>query len=190
MKQVILDHHLDILVYGEIGMDLSTYLLAFSRLAPISLVFWGHAITSGVLDYAAISSIPPGPSSNSSGSRLISRASRGGPDYFISSVLFENHLIPPLQQQQRYSERLILQEGLTTYFEHPEQPFPVSTSAESVEGRLGYIASFLSATSLDLPRDETPWSYVEMVIKKNLPDPKMIHLYGVPQVKTLSSPLP
>ena len=179
MKQEIIDHQLDILVFGEIGMDLSTYLLSFSRLASISIVFWGHAITSGVLDYTSISSIPPDSSPNSSGSRLISRADRGGPDYFLSSVLFENHLLPAHQQQQRYSERLILQEGLTTYFEKPEQPFTFPSSEKSgdlptLEDRFGYIESLLSSSSQDQSLFQTVIQY--------LPDPNMIHLYGIPQV--------
>jgi hypothetical protein len=197
MKQTILAHQLDILIYGEIGMDLSTYLLAFSRLAPISLVFWGHAITSGVLDYESIASIPLASSSNSSGSALISRAHRGGPDYFISSILFENHLLPSLQQQQRYSERLILQEGLTTYFEKPELPFTLTPSAAafspesaaesdsspvmSKADRLDYIVSFLSVNTREHPHHETFQQTFEN-IQKILPNPERIHLYGVPQV--------
>ena len=38
---------LDVLIYGEIGMDSMTYFLAFSRLARRTLSFWGHAASSG-----------------------------------------------------------------------------------------------------------------------------------------------
>ena len=44
---------LDVLAYAEVGMDVFTYLLAFSRLAPIQCALHGHSVTSGLttLDY-------------------------------------------------------------------------------------------------------------------------------------------
>lgn len=44
---------LDILVYCDIGMEPASYFLAFSRLAPVQCVTWGHPITSGIptVDY-------------------------------------------------------------------------------------------------------------------------------------------
>ena len=44
---------LDILFYTDIGMSPSTYFLAFSRLAPIQIVSWGHTETTGIdtIDY-------------------------------------------------------------------------------------------------------------------------------------------
>ena len=44
---------LDILFYPEIGMDPFTYFLAFSRLAPVQVVSWGHPDTTGIpnIDY-------------------------------------------------------------------------------------------------------------------------------------------
>lgn len=44
---------LDVLVFSDLGMDLSTYLLAFSRLAIYQVAWWGHPITSGLetIDY-------------------------------------------------------------------------------------------------------------------------------------------
>ena len=86
---------LDVLVFGEIGMSESVYFLSFSRLARRSIVFWGHAITSGVFDFSTVSS-------NSS----LNWNNRGGPDYFVSSELFERKRRP----QDRYTERLILME--------------------------------------------------------------------------------
>ena len=43
----------DLVFYPEIGMDPVVYFLAFSRLAPIQAVSFGHPITSGVatIDY-------------------------------------------------------------------------------------------------------------------------------------------
>jgi protein O-GlcNAc transferase len=44
---------LDILIYPELGMDKTTFFLAFHRLAPVQAVWWGNADTSGIptIDY-------------------------------------------------------------------------------------------------------------------------------------------
>lgn len=93
-------------------MDGATYFLSFARLAKRSVVFWGHAMTSGVVDWAAISHMARLNSQKNAdadsghlSSTLMSPWYRGGPDYFVSSELFESHPYP----QNRYSERLILQ---------------------------------------------------------------------------------
>ena len=52
-RQIVADAKLDILVFTDIGMEPFTYFLAFSRLAPVQCVTWGHPVTSGLesLDY-------------------------------------------------------------------------------------------------------------------------------------------
>jgi predicted O-linked N-acetylglucosamine transferase (SPINDLY family) len=47
-RQLIAQETLDILFYPEVGMDPLTYFLAFSRLAPIQCVTWGHPVTTGI----------------------------------------------------------------------------------------------------------------------------------------------
>ncbi|HWA83123.1 MAG TPA: tetratricopeptide repeat protein [Fimbriimonadaceae bacterium] len=44
---------LDILFYPDVGMDAHSYYLAFSRLAPVQCVTWGHPMTTGspMMDY-------------------------------------------------------------------------------------------------------------------------------------------
>lgn len=44
---------LDVLFYPDIGMEPFTYFLAFSRLAPVQCVSWGHPVTTGIdtIDY-------------------------------------------------------------------------------------------------------------------------------------------
>ncbi|RHZ12512.1 hypothetical protein DYB26_011554 [Aphanomyces astaci] len=52
-QRVVAALELDILVFSEIGMDPGAYFFAFSTLALRSVLFWGHAVTSGLstVDY-------------------------------------------------------------------------------------------------------------------------------------------
>uniref|UniRef100_K3WET7 Uncharacterized protein n=1 Tax=Globisporangium ultimum (strain ATCC 200006 / CBS 805.95 / DAOM BR144) TaxID=431595 RepID=K3WET7_GLOUD len=107
----IADLELDVLVFTEIGMDLQTYFLAFSRLALRTAMFWGHAVTSGIDTV----------------------------DYFVSSKLFYDVQAEPLsanshaganEQQSKYTECVFEMGHLTTYFLPPlipqEQATPTS----------------------------------------------------------------
>ena len=51
--QQILDEHLDVILYPEIGMDTTSKALACLRLAPLQLASWGHPETTGLpnIDY-------------------------------------------------------------------------------------------------------------------------------------------
>ena len=97
---------LDILVFCEIGMHTLTYFLSFARLARKTVLFWGHAVTSGV-----------------SRADAADGTEAGGIDYFVSSELFVEDRVKDLTLGQRdYSERLWLMSGLTTCFERPVAP--------------------------------------------------------------------
>lgn len=52
-REKIAELELDILFYQDIGMDAYTYFLAFSRLAPVQCVSFGHPDTTGIpnMDY-------------------------------------------------------------------------------------------------------------------------------------------
>ena len=52
-QQQIEKENLDIIFYPDIGMSPRTYFLAFSRLAPVQIVSWGHPETTGIdtIDY-------------------------------------------------------------------------------------------------------------------------------------------
>jgi predicted O-linked N-acetylglucosamine transferase (SPINDLY family) len=52
-RELIARENLDVLFYPDIGMDPFTYFLAFSRLAPVQCVSWGHPDTTGIpaIDY-------------------------------------------------------------------------------------------------------------------------------------------
>lgn len=47
-RRLIAGHALDIVFYPDIGMHPFTYLLAFSRLAPVQMTSWGHPVTTGI----------------------------------------------------------------------------------------------------------------------------------------------
>jgi predicted O-linked N-acetylglucosamine transferase (SPINDLY family) len=53
IERTIAEHGLDILFFTDVGMDPLTYFLAYSRLAPLQCVAWGHPDTTGIdtLDY-------------------------------------------------------------------------------------------------------------------------------------------
>lgn len=48
IEAVIARQELDVLFYPDIGMDPLTYFLAYSRLAPLQCVTWGHPVTTGI----------------------------------------------------------------------------------------------------------------------------------------------
>jgi protein O-GlcNAc transferase len=52
-REIVAAAELDILFYPDIGMEPLTYFLAFSRLAPVQCVFYGHPMTTGIgtIDY-------------------------------------------------------------------------------------------------------------------------------------------
>jgi CRISPR-associated protein Csy1 len=47
VADVVLADRLDVLVHPEVGMDVSSYLLAGMRLAPVQCAGWGHPVTTG-----------------------------------------------------------------------------------------------------------------------------------------------
>ena len=52
-RKQIEEEKLDMLIFCDIGMAPDTFLLAFSRLAPVQCTTWGHSDTSGIdtIDY-------------------------------------------------------------------------------------------------------------------------------------------
>jgi uncharacterized protein (TIGR03032 family) len=52
-RRQVVDARLDVLVLPDVGMNALTYALAFSRMAPVQCVGWGHPVTTGspAIDY-------------------------------------------------------------------------------------------------------------------------------------------
>ena len=46
-RQAIAAENLDLLLFTDVGMDVLTWTLAFSRMAPVQAVTWGHPVTTG-----------------------------------------------------------------------------------------------------------------------------------------------
>lgn len=66
-RQSILENSVDALVFTDIGMDATTYALAFSRLAPVQCTTWGHPETTGLstIDYFVSSDLMETPDADS-----------------------------------------------------------------------------------------------------------------------------
>ena len=109
-REVIASQELDVLVYGEVGMESIGYFLPFSRLARRTAVFWGHALTSGISNYDGVELTMRDPSEV------------GGIDYFVTSRMFERTSTGP--PQHRYTESLYIMEGMTTHFSTPMKERP------------------------------------------------------------------
>ena len=269
IRDVIADLRLDVLVYGELGMDALTYFMSFSELSRRSVFFWGHATSSGVTNIgrvheemmkadtsetvhhqdtysesdagnkdlfntdALLRRVRAHISALSQMSAPVSGQEESyspGPDYFVSSILFEGaadkarelaryidplcpDLSPPCGfyaycvlgsrenqscekclgmnskacegfeafvrenvqfSQLEYSERLVLMNGSTTYFEHPVQPL---SNAD-----LHLINPLLFTPSDALPSKFAYLTYLNPELRDLLPavDSDM-HLYGIPQ---------
>src|SRR5262249_8223166 len=52
-RRLIAAEQLDVLYYTDVGMEPLSHALAFSRLAPVQCITWGHPVTTGIptLDY-------------------------------------------------------------------------------------------------------------------------------------------
>jgi protein O-GlcNAc transferase len=87
-RQQILANPVDMLVFTDIGMDQTTYSLAFSRLAPVQCTTWGHSDTTGVetIDYFVSSDLMETPDADAHYSEKLVRLP--GPTlYFYRSEL-------------------------------------------------------------------------------------------------------
>ena len=114
----------DVHIYGDIGMDIRTYFLAFSRLAFVQAVFWGHPDTTGIpaIDYFFSSKLIESPEASE--------------HYTEKLVLFDN--LPTYYQRPIVPERLRTRtefgfdESKTIYF-CPQTAFKFHPDIDAVQ---------------------------------------------------------
>lgn len=88
-------------------MNFESYFLSFARLARRTAVFWGHAVTSGVSAFDALSTKTVDDLGIAGADvRNLNPHEAGGIDYFVSSWLFEDKNLGRLAQR-KYTERLV-----------------------------------------------------------------------------------
>jgi predicted O-linked N-acetylglucosamine transferase (SPINDLY family) len=113
-REIIAAHSPDILFYPDIGMDSLTYFLAFSRLAPVQCVTWGHPVTTGIpnMDYFISSEHlePPGAQEHYSEKLVLLKRL---PVYYYP---------PEMPDEQPSREKFGLPEGYNLYI-CPQAPF-------------------------------------------------------------------
>lgn len=103
----VLEDDLDILVYPELGMDNTCFMLAAMRLAPLQCAGWGHPVTSGHPNI----------------------------DCYFSTAIME-----PENAEAHYSEKLVLLDGIGTYYSKPVLPTPGRRADFSLpEGKTLYL---------------------------------------------------
>ncbi len=144
---------LDILIYGELGMNLLTYELAFSTLSKRTAVFWGHATTSGISP-SSINMVNKENKENK-----IDEGYHGGIDYFIASELIETK-----ENQRSYTEKLVLMKNLSFSFRKPTLPqgIPVTIPTkeemsnvrlELMDRRRSFLLNLDASLQTKLPHD-------------------------------------
>lgn len=91
LEDFIAQQQMDVLLYTDIGMEPVSYFLAFSRLAPVQCVTWGHPVTTGIdtVDYFISSEHQETPDSENYYSEKLVRLSALPAYYHAPPVLGE-----------------------------------------------------------------------------------------------------
>ena len=127
---------LDVLVFGDIGMDPYTYFLAFARVAPVQASFFGHPTTAGLgtIDYFLTSEFiePWGWARRKEDEALAAAAAADwrhratvGIDagLMVRAQEAERRIAEEEGAQAHYTEQLVRLPALATfYFEAPQAP--------------------------------------------------------------------
>ena len=127
MHAAIGDMALDVLLFPDVGMSPTSVYLAFARLAPTQVLFWGHPVTTGV---------------------------RGGVDYFVlpeHSVGWASE-----DAQDSATEQLVRMGRLTTYFFRPPEPPPPDHALPSPGDALAQLSAAAQAVLRQLPPPVLP----------------------------------
>ncbi|CAM9597384.1 unnamed protein product, partial [Ectocarpus sp. 8 AP-2014] len=121
-REAIAELRLDVLVYGDVGMDAFTTGLAHGRLSPVQVAFWGHPGTTGLstMDYFVTSDLFEGDLAGRNpdvvGDEATAAGGEGdGPEAWAGA---ERH-----DRQHAFSEQLVRLGGLGFIFDDPALTF-------------------------------------------------------------------
>lgn len=183
---------LDVLVYGDVGMDALTTGLAHGRLSPVQVAFWGHPGTTGLstMDYFITSDLFEGEvGADRSGTRVKSHGRRGnflnaiakkgeGRKYFADNipeagaedraeVVDGGDTNPPgvaetSSRQNAFSEQLVRLGGLGIVFDDPTRTFGWDPYCGNSNGDLSGTADTISRNRLHDGREPVPGEEVEL----------------------------
>ncbi|CAN0522547.1 unnamed protein product, partial [Ectocarpus sp. 12 AP-2014] len=128
-REAIAALRLDVLVYGDVGMDAFTTGLAHGRLSPVQVAFWGHPGTTGLstIDYFVTSDLFEGELGAGWAGRSPdvvgdeATAAGGEGDEPETRVGAERH-----DRQHAFSEQLVRLSGLGFIFDDPALTLPSS----------------------------------------------------------------
>ncbi len=86
--KMIADDQPDILIYPDIGIDTFTWMLAFTRLAPVQIALSGHPVTTGIptIDYYISSALLDTPEAQADYSEKLVRLTHIAVDYALPAL--------------------------------------------------------------------------------------------------------
>ncbi|CAM9502970.1 unnamed protein product, partial [Ectocarpus sp. 6 AP-2014] len=133
-REAIAELRLDVLVYGDVGMDAFTTGLAHGRLSPVQVAFWGHPGTTGLstMDYFVTSDLFEGELAGRNpdgvGDEATAAGGEGdGPEAWAGA---ERH-----DRQHAFSEQLVRLDGLGFIFDDPALTFGWDSAGEDSANR-------------------------------------------------------
>ncbi|CAM9590190.1 unnamed protein product, partial [Ectocarpus sp. 13 AM-2016] len=141
-REAIAALRLDVLVYGDVGMDAFTTGLAHGRLSPVQVAFWGHPGTTGLstMDYFVTSDLFEGDLSVGWGDRRRLRSDDGGANSVDDDTRHVEHregagqnpdVVAERQDRQHaFSEQLVRLGGLGFIFDDPALTLPSSCGGD------------------------------------------------------------
>lgn len=88
IRRQVADLALDLLFFPDVGMNALTYTLAFSRMAPVQCVGWGHPVTTGspAMDFFLSSELLETPASDNQYTERLVRAATLGTYYYRPQI--------------------------------------------------------------------------------------------------------
>ncbi|CAN0378690.1 unnamed protein product, partial [Ectocarpus sp. 8 AP-2014] len=142
-REAIAELRLDVLVYGDVGMDAFTTGLAHGRLSPVQVAFWGHPGTTGLstMDYFVTSDLFEGELGADLGNRRRLRSNDRGDSSADDDTRYVEHreeagrnpdvVAERHDRQHAFSEQLVRLGGLGFIFDDPALTFGKQRHSEN-----------------------------------------------------------